>query len=80
MATYQEQIAKRAAEREAKTKAEDQLKNWRHVLAHMIGPYALIMPENMVRECWDLFQKRLAELDRAEERQFAAHDDGKGNK
>lgn len=69
MATYQEQLAKRAAEREAKAKAEaervanqlnpEQIKMWRQVLVQFVGPFALIMPEPMVQEFRDRFQKRI---------------------
>ena len=69
MATYQEQLARRKAEREAKEKLEaerkaralspEQIENWRKALTEIVGPFALVMPESMVQEFRDLIQQRL---------------------
>jgi hypothetical protein len=70
MATYQEQLERLRREREAKEKAEaerlakqmtpEQIKNWRGILMNMgLGPYALIMPEEMVQEIRDRIQDRI---------------------
>jgi DNA-binding FadR family transcriptional regulator len=69
MATYQEQIERLRLAREAKEKAEaellakqmtpEQIKNFRQVLAHMVGPYAYFMPDAMVQEFRDRIQERL---------------------
>jgi DNA-binding GntR family transcriptional regulator len=69
MATYQEQIERLRLAREAKEKAEaerlakqmtpEQIKNFRQVLAHMVGPYAYIMPDAMVEEFRDRIQDRI---------------------
>lgn len=69
MATYQEQLDRLRREREAKEKAEaerlaklmtpEQIKNFRGVLAHMVGPYAYIMPDAMVEEFRDRIQDRI---------------------
>lgn len=71
MATYQEQIRRRAVEREAKEKAEaerlanqmtpEQIKNWRQILLHMVGPFALLMEDEMVQEFRDRIQARVHE-------------------
>lgn len=69
MATYQEQLDRLRQQREAREKAEaerkalemtpDQITNWRGILRHMVGPYALIMPDSMVQEFRDRFQDRI---------------------
>lgn len=38
------------------TLTPEQIQNWRMVLCGMIGPYALIMPAEMVQEWKDKFQ------------------------
>ncbi len=72
MATYQEQIernrrkkemrARNDAEDAAKKLSPEQIKNWRDVLYHMVGPYALVMPEEMVQEFRDRFQGMAEQL------------------
>ena len=72
MATYQEQIEKLRIAREAREKVEaenkarqlspEQIKNWRQVLVQVVGPFALIMPESMVHDLRDLYQKRIDQL------------------
>lgn len=69
MATYQEQLAKLTAEREAREKAEaerkaslltpDQVSHWRLVLANMGIPFAMSMPEHMVQRFKDGIQAKL---------------------
>lgn len=83
MATYQEQLARRVAEREAREKAEaerkaaqmspDQIANWRIVLRNMGIPFASVMPDATVQRFRDAFQARInAELP------DAAHGNSKG--
>ena len=72
MATYQEQIERnrlkaemrkrKDAEDAAKKLSPEQIKNWREVLIHMVGPYALVMPEEMVQEFKDRFQGMVEQL------------------
>ena len=40
----------------------EQIKNWREILCVMLGPYALIMPEEMVYKFRDKFQDKANEL------------------
>lgn len=40
----------------------EQIKNWRHVMAQMIGPIALIMPDEKVQAFRDMMQCKLNEL------------------
>ena len=71
MATYQEQLERYRAAREAKEKAEaerkarmlspEQIKNWRGVLFRIVGPYAHIMPDEMVQEFKDRFAQQLGD-------------------
>lgn len=44
----------------------EQIKNWREVFCGMLGPYALIMPEEMVIKFRDKFQSKANELTNAE--------------
>ena len=37
----------------------EQIQNWRKVLAGMIGPYALIMPDEQVCKLRDRFQAKI---------------------
>lgn len=39
----------------------EQIKNWRNVLAGMIGPYALLMPDEDVQAARDAAQSRLGD-------------------
>lgn len=67
MATYQEQLERLRREREAREKADaenkarqmtpEQIKNWREVLVRVVGPFAYVMPETMVREFRDRIQR-----------------------
>ena len=69
MATYQEQLAKTRALKEAKAKAEaeekarqltpEQVEHWRGVLAHMGIPFARSMPVEMVQRFKDAIQARM---------------------
>ena len=65
MATYQEQLEKYRKLNEEKKRAEaeklspEQIKNWREMLVQYVGPFAHIMPEEMIYEFRTLFQKRL---------------------
>lgn len=71
MATYQEQIAKRAAEREARERAEaerqatklspDQLTHWRLIMANMGVPFAGMLPDAFVQRFRDAIQARINE-------------------
>lgn len=57
----------RIAEGERMTKVTltpEQIENWRQVLCILIGPYALIMPVEMVQACKDKLQ---AQVDNADE-------------
>lgn len=40
-----------------------QIKNWRQVLCTLIGPYALIMPVEMVQACKDKLQAQVDKVD-----------------
>jgi hypothetical protein len=44
----------------------EQIKNWRDVLCGMVGPYALIMPEEMIVKFRDKFQEKATQLAKAE--------------
>lgn len=46
------------------TMTPEQIENWRAVLCGMIGPYALIMPVEMVQAIKDKIQ---SQVDKAEE-------------
>lgn len=35
----------------------EQIKNWRNILAGMIGPYAFIMPDDQVQKIRDKMQR-----------------------
>lgn len=82
MATYQEQIERHRREREAKEKTEierkakqltpEQIKNWRGVLSHIVGPFAFVMSEEMVRHFHDVIQAKLSKDDHAESVQLAS--------
>ena len=71
MATYQEQLERLRQQREAKERAEaerkanqltpDQIKHWRQVLLHVVGPGAMLIPDAMVQEFRDRFQQRINE-------------------
>lgn len=73
MATYQEQIAKRAQERAEREKAEaerqaamlspEQVLYWRIVLSNMGIPFAMSMPDQIVQKFKDRIQERLNSLD-----------------
>lgn len=73
MATYQEQIARRAQERAALEKAEadrqaailspEQVRHWRLVLANMGIPFAMSLPSEVVQRFKDRIQERLDSLD-----------------
>jgi len=41
----------------------EQIKNWREVLVSMIGPYARIMPEELVQKWRDRFQTKVNSLE-----------------
>ena len=41
----------------------EQIKNWRQVLVGMIGPYAMIMPDEMVQKLRDKMQKEVNEME-----------------
>ena len=72
MATYQEQIERnrlkaemrkrKDAEDAAKKLSPEQIKNWREILFHMVGPYALVMPEETVQAFKDRFQGIVEQL------------------
>ncbi len=69
MATYQQQLDRLRAQKEAKAKAEaeakarqlspDQVAHWRLVLANMGIPLAMSMPEEMVQQFRDAVQARI---------------------
>ena len=63
MATYQEQIAKLEAKKNAKADGgnltQKQIKNWRIILKHMGVPLALTMPDHMVQNFRDALQHRI---------------------
>jgi hypothetical protein len=39
----------------------EQIKNWRNILLGMIGPYALLMPDEEVQQIRDIMQANLSE-------------------
>ena len=41
----------------------EQIKNWRNVLLGMVGPYALIMPEEEILKIRDVMQEKANALD-----------------
>ena len=41
----------------------EQIKNWRNILCGMLGPYALIMPEEDIIKMKDNFQKRVNKME-----------------
>ena len=45
-----------------------QIENWRQVLCTLIGPYALIMPVEMVQACKDKLQSQVDKVDEESEK------------
>lgn len=41
---------------------KEQVQNWRQVLLGMIGPYALLMPDEQVQAFRDRFQSKVDDL------------------
>lgn len=45
--------------------SKEQIENWRKVLCHQLGPYALIMPEEQIQAIRDRMQDRAIEFDKS---------------